>query len=536
MNLSALEVQAVDWVAIAPLAIVTVTMLAVLVLQAVWPGRRRLLDAIPLGGLGLAAIALTPLARGELHQTFCLVGGCSFYAARDTLGLQVTVILAAAVTVLLARGERSLAAGPVQPVLAGEASSSKTTLPAKTALLSNSALPINTSLPAGVLPGPNADIVPRPVARPDTLQRAEFWALLLAATTGALALIGARDLFTILIAVEIASLPVVGMVATTRTARSALAATKLLLVSVISFGLALLGVALIYAGTGTVSLAGLQSGARLLTGGDHLVPLGLAFVVAGVGYKVAALPFGLWVPDVYPATPLPVSAFLSSVSKIAGVTAVALVVSALPGFGRGWLAVLVAVTMTLANLVALVQPTCIGMLAWSTIAQAGWALLPLTGSSVTGEVTGAVTTYLMAYAAASLCAFTVVLLVSRHHPASRRHLISDEAGLIRREPVAGALLVLALLSLAGLPPGLAGLIAKVAALRPPVEAGVWWLALVAAVNVALALAYYLRWVWTVVSAGQQSTPTWHVTHAEGAALSLAGGLLVVFTILPGLMT
>ncbi len=131
VNLSALEVQAVDWVAIAPLAIVTVTMLAVLVLQAVWPGRRRLLDAIPLGGLGLAAIALTPLARGELHQTFCLVGGCSFYAARDTLGLQVTVILAAAVTVLLARGERSLAAGPVQPVLACEASSSKTTLPAK---------------------------------------------------------------------------------------------------------------------------------------------------------------------------------------------------------------------------------------------------------------------------------------------------------------------------------------------------------------------------------------------------------------------
>ncbi len=544
-------VQSVDSFALAPVLAVAAAMLAVLVLQAVLPaaarGRRLVLDLVALGGLaaGGAALAAQALQRGgfDVRRTFCAVSGevvggadtitgaCSFVMSPLTFGLQAAVLVSAAVCLLLA------------------------------------------------LDGPGAG---------GRLNRTEHHALFLAAVTGALALAGARDLATLVVALETASLPVVGLVALRRDADGAQAAMKLLLVAVTSLGLLVLGVALLYAGTGSLHLEEIAVAtadpARL---GDRgpLVLLGAAFAVAGMGYKVAALPFGLWAPDVYAGSPVPVAAFLSTVSKIAGLAGVALVL--LVGL-RGvvddwtpWLAVVAGLTMTVGNLVAFAQRSAVRLLAWSTIAQAGWVLLPLTGlvpggRDPAGAPLRAAVIYLLAYATATLVVFTVVVLVTRHHRDGAAHVLEDYRGLARREPVAAALLGLGLLSLAGLPPGVAGLVAKIAVIGPVVDAGLWWLAVLAALNVALGLAYYLRWVALLVARPVASpaspdgtqpptevtvdlavdlaarprtagsdvltaepdlvvVPTWTVTWAEGLALGVSGALLAAFSLVPQLM-
>ncbi len=203
---------------------------------------------------------------------------------------------------------------------------------------------------------------------------------------------------------------------------------KLLLVAVTSLGLLVLGIALLYAGTGTLHLEEMAVATADPRGSGGPSRAGGLWVrsspSAGMGYKVAALPFGLWAPDVYAGSPVPVAAFLSTVSKIAGLSGVALVL--LVGL-RGvvddwtpWLAVLVVVTMTVGNLVAFAQRSAVRLLAWSTIAQAGWVLLPLTGlvpggRDPAGAPLSAAVVYLLAYATATLVVFAVVVLVTRHH-------------------------------------------------------------------------------------------------------------------------
>ncbi len=549
------RVQDVDLLALAPVLALATTMMLVLVVQAALPvaarGRRMLLDLVALGGVALGGSALVVQALQpagtEVRRTFCTVApertqgasgqvfenitsACSYVMSPLTFGLQAAVLISAAVCLLLA------------------------------------------------LDGPGAG---------GRLNRTEHHALLLAATTGALALAGARDLATLVVALETASLPVVGMVALRRDPDGAQAAMKLLLVAVTSFALLVLGVALLYAGTGTLHLEQMAAVTADPAGlGDRapLVALGAAFAVAGIGYKVAALPFGLWAPDVYAGSPVPVAAFLSTVSKVAGLAGVALVlVVGLNGVVADWspwLAVLVALTMTVGNLVAFVQRSAVRLLAWSTIAQAGWVLLPLVGLVPGGLVAAgaplrATVVYLLAYTTATLVVFTVVVLVTRHHRSGADHLLEDYRGLARREPVAAAVLGLGLLSLAGLPPGVAGLVAKVAVIGPVVDAGLWWLAVLAALNVALGLAYYLRWVALLVArpvaapsvdgapqpgaevsvdlavdlaaepraAGAQvltaqAAPaglTWSVTWAEGLALGVSGSLLAAFSLVPQLM-
>ena len=476
-----MHVQAVDWLAIGPVLVVTATLLLVLLAQVVRPGSRRLLDVLALLGLTGAVVPLVLTVGDPPRNTFCTtLGACSFQLDRLTIGLQAAALLAAVVCLLLALDEG------------------------------------------------NRD------------QRVEHHALFLAAVVGTLVLAGARDLLTILIALETASLPVVALVALRRTPTTAEAGIKLLLVSVVSFGLALLGTALLYSGTGAVHLESLAAGAR---DASPTVLLGLVFLVCGIGYKVAALPFGLWAPDVYAGSPVPVVAFLSTVSKVGGVAALAMIlVIGLPEPARPWLAVIVAVTMTLGNAVALTQQVAVRLLAWSAIAHGGWLLLPLafatdptTRIGDRGQLIGATTAYLLAYLAGTLTVITVVVLLSRHHRAGPGHLLQDYAGLLRREPVAAVLLLLGLLSLAGLPPGVAGLVGKIAAITPVVAHGVWWLAIVAALNIALGLVYYLRWARAVFAAPDADTPTWRVTFGEGAALSVAAAALIGFSLLPGIL-
>jgi NADH-quinone oxidoreductase subunit N len=499
-------VQHVEWALIAPVLAPAIAAVLVLVLDAALPRTvlaalgATLLDIV--AGLGLLAgfLLLLPIA-GDERGTFCTAGdpgGCSYAVEPVTSGLQLVILLAAGVCLLLAIGQRT---GP---------------------------------------------------------PRAEHHLLLLAATAGALAVAGSRDLATVLVSLETASLPVVGLVALRRDADGAEAALKLLLTSVVSVALLVLGIAMLYAASGTLylgplggdgSLAPLSSNAHALAG------LGVVLALSGIAFKVSIVPFQLWTPDTYAGAPLPIAAFLAAVSKAAGLAALVVVLAAgAPLLGVVWTQVvgaLAVVTMTVGNLVALRQTGAVRLLAWSTVAQAGWVVLPLAGAGSDGHAAGAAAgasiAYLAAYIAASLLAFAVVAIVSRSAPEGERHQLATYAGLARRRPMLAVGLGLALVALAGLPPGVVGLVAKVLALRPVVADHFWLLAGIAVANVALGIAVYLRWGVLLLagseeeeegqeSAGRGTPSALHrASWPELTAVVTSGAAVVLLSVAPQLV-
>ncbi|MGL4173972.1 MAG: NADH-quinone oxidoreductase subunit N [Actinomycetota bacterium] len=326
--------------------------------------------------------------------------------------------------------------------------------------------------------------------------------MMLTVVAGACVVAAARDWATLLIGVELASLPLVGLVAIDRTHRAAEAATKLLLTVVSSFGVAVLGVVLLYAATGSLAVDAPVRDPEL-TG---VYGVGVAVLLAGLAFKVSAVPFHFWTPDTYAGAPFPVAALMSTVSKVAGVAAIVLVlVVEAPDLADAWapaVGLVAAVTMTMGNLVAMRQQVAVRFLAWSTIAQAGWVLLPLAGASNAGDArTGELVTvaaaslgYLVALVPASLAVFAVVTQHGQTHHDGAGHELASYAGWWRHHRLSAAVLAFGVVCLAGFPPGVVGVVAKVVALRPVVDAGQWWLVAVAAGNVVLGLAVYLRWL------------------------------------------
>ena len=306
-----------------------------------------------------------------------------------------------------------------------------------------------------------------------------------------------NDLVTLIVALEVVSLPTFALVALRRgEPRAAEAALKAFLFSIVSVAVSLYGISLLYGTTGVVAFDQLAAAASL-TDPTPLGTAGLVMLLAVIGFKVAAVPFHAWAPDTYQGSTVPVAAYLSVVSKTAGFAALLLVTWTFAGWSEVWapvVAVLAGLTMLVGNVVALRQRHAVRLLAWSSIAQAGYILVPLAavaGSVVWGPaVTGAVIGYLVAYAAMNLGAFAVVAIVARRTGAVS---LADYRGLAWRSPWLAVALAFFLASLAGLPPGLIGLLVKVRVLIVPVDAGVWWLAVVMAVATVIGLAYYLAW-------------------------------------------
>jgi NADH-quinone oxidoreductase subunit N len=263
--------------------------------------------------------------------------------------------------------------------------------------------------------------------------------------------------------------------------------------------------ALIYGVSGTLQVDGIAEALTRVhdAGGakSSLAAAAVVLVVVGFAFKISAVPFHFWAPDTYQGSPVPVAAFLSTASKAAGFAGLlVLLLDAFGAYADVWgpvIAVLAAVTMTVGNVVALRQWHLVRLLAWSTVAQAGYMLVPL-GIAITagGRETDALRTaveatlaYLAIYVAMNLGAFACVAAIMRRAP---RGAITDVRGLVRTRPLLAVLFGLFLTALAGLPPGVAGLFAKVVVLRAAVDGHVAWLAVVAAVNTVIGLAYYLR--------------------------------------------
>ncbi|MFI5620891.1 NADH-quinone oxidoreductase subunit N [Streptomyces sp. NPDC051567] len=496
-------VQSVDWLAIAPVVITAAVALAVLVADLFVPERRKpLLGWISVAGLAAATAALLPLRAGD-RATFCLTGdpaatataaatACSYTADHFALVVQFLVLAGALVT----------------------------------ALLSVTAVR-ETRMPAG-----------------------EYWFLLLASAAGAALLPAARDLATLIVALEVASLPAFALVGMRRGDRlSSEAALKFFLSSVTATAVSLLGVSFVYATTGSLHLGRVADGLENVPGQfTTLAMAGVALTLVGFAFKTAAVPFHFWVPDTYVGAPLPVAGYLSVIGKAVGFTGLVLVtVIAFPAYAQIWgpaLAVLAALTMTLGNAAALRQSpdrpnSAVRLLAWSSVGQAGYLLVPIAAAAYAGrDQIGSTVAYALMYAVVNLGAFAVAALVARTKPL---HRISDYRGLYAERPLAALALAFFLLCLAGLPPGIIGLFAKVTVFRSAVEAGLGWLAVLMAVNVVIALYYYLRWTALLFrapepEAGDAAPPArtkapWPVT----AAITLTAALAVALSGAPELV-
>ena len=314
---------------------------------------------------------------------------------------------------------------------------------------------------------------------------------------------------------------------------------KAFLYSIAAVAVSLYGVSLLYGATGVVTFPDLHVVASA-NQPSAVGTAGLVMLLAVMSFKVAAVPFHAWAPDTYEGATVPVAAYLSVVAKAAGFAALLLVTWTFAGWAQVWapvVAVLAGATMLVGNLVALRQTSAIRLLAWSSIAQAGYILVPLAAVSGSIEwgtlVSTAVIGYLAAYAAMNLGAFGVVAMVKRLEGVDR---LVDYRGLARRRPWLTVSLAFFLASLAGLPPGVIGLLVKVDVLAVPTAGKVWWLATVMAVSTVIGLYYYLKWA-AALFRSQGGQPARTQRSARPALASVAAVLVcltatVFLSILP----
>lgn len=332
----------------------------------------------------------------------------------------------------------------------------------------------------------------------------EFYVLMLCSVLGMVMMTSARDLISIFVALELLSIPAYMMAAwNKRSSVSNEAGVKYYLLGVFASGIMLFGMSYLYGTTASTKLT--EIGASL-TDGDllGLEVVGVAFVIVGFAFKISAVPFHTWAPDTYEGAPTPVTAFLSVASKAAGFVAlVTLVYVAFPGADSVYGPMIwgmAALTMTVGNVLALRQTNIVRMLAYSSVSQGGFILMPLAfagDSDASGSALNAVVVYLLVYAFMNLGAFAVVIAVSRKTQSGE---ISSFGGLFGYAPGMAAVLTVFMASLAGVPP-LGGWFAKFNAFKAVLDAqntAAYVLACIAAVNTVISAAYYfkvLRTVW-----------------------------------------
>jgi NADH-quinone oxidoreductase subunit N len=370
------------------------------------------------------------------------------------------------------------------------------------------------------------------------LQRGEYYALVLFATAGMGILAGANELVTAFIGLEMSSISTYVLVGFRRRAlKSSEASLKYFLLGSFATAFFLYGIAMLYGATGTTKIDTIQSYLQSSqTGLPSLAILGLALIFVGLGFKVVAAPFQIYAPDVYEGAPSPVTALLASAPKAATFALMLRIFFVALGSAADiwfWAVFVSAVlTMFIGNLAALVQTNVKRMLAYSSIAHAGYILVAFAASTVVGAA--AVLFYLAAYVSMKVGAFLVVTHLGQHD--EKRLDIKDYAGLGSKQPVLAACFSLFLLALLGLP-ATGGFLGKffafqaALALRDPRFV---WLVVIAAINSVIGAYYYLRVIIVMYFSepSRDYTPT-AVTPVLGVALFLAAVSTVYLGILPG---
>ncbi len=367
------------------------------------------------------------------------------------------------------------------------------------------------------------------------IQRGEFYPLLLFAASGMMLMGHATNLLIVFIALELLSIPLYILCGIARGAvQSQESALKYFLLGAFASGFVAYGIALVYGATGTFDLNALAQiiAARQYTDAIVLYA-GASLILAGLGFKVAAAPFHMWVPDVYEGAPTSVTGFMAAATKAAGFAAVGRVFL----FGMGdlialWqpvVAVIAALTMIVGNVAALAQTNLKRMLAYSSIAHAGYALVGIAAGGQAGA--SSVLFYLAAYAATTLAAFAVMTVMSA--PESEDQSIDAYTGLIHRRPLLAVTLAIAMLSLTGIPP-LAGFAGKYFLFEAAIRSGLIWLALIGALTSVVSAGYYLRVVVVMFmrEPGAETPPLSVAGPARTAAIVATSFLTIIIGILP----
>jgi NADH-quinone oxidoreductase subunit N len=421
-------VNASDFYYILPELVLTAGALVLLVVDVLLPRGSRLLTWVTLAILGATLVSLTPFGTTNVQVANGLIAVDQF-----ALFFKIVFLLAAALTVLMSDRYLQL---------------------------------------EGASPG-------------------EYYFLILCATLGMMIMAGGIDLITIFIGLETMAVSfyiLAGFIKPNQ--RSNEAAVKYFLLGAFSLGILLYGMSLLYGLSGTTNL---RTMAAVIAGQarDPLLVLAVILVAAGVGFKIAAVPFHMWAPDVYEGAPTPVTAFLSVGSKAASFAMLLRIfLDGVPSLAADWrplFEVLAIVTMTIGNVAALTQSNLKRMLAYSSIAHAGYVLIGVVAGTPRGVA--ATLIYLLIYAFMQLGAFAVIVMLRREDTAGDE--LKDLSGLHLRRPFAAFAMLLFMLSLGGIPPT-AGFMGKFWLFSAAIEAGYVGLAVIGVVNSAISLYYYIR--------------------------------------------
>ncbi len=330
------------------------------------------------------------------------------------------------------------------------------------------------------------------------MPRGDYYVLGLFSTLGMMVLVSAHSFITIYLGLEILSLPIYAMVAMQRTTGTCIEASlKYFVMGAIASGMLLYGMSMIYGATGSLDITHIATAiAAIPVAQQTILFFGLVFIVAGIGFKLAAAPFHMWAPDVYSGAPSSVTLFLSTAPKIAALgMALRLLVFALPALQPQWsqlLIILSVLSMGIGNLLAIAQTNIKRLFAYSAIAHVGYLFLGLLAGTSTGY--SATLFYICTYALTSLAAFGLIVLMS--HAGFEAENINDFKGLNARSPWFAFLMLLVMFSFAGIPPTV-GFFAKFLVLQAIVNVHMVWLAVVAVIFAILGAFYYIRIIKTM---------------------------------------
>jgi NADH-quinone oxidoreductase subunit N len=351
----------------------------------------------------------------------------------------------------------------------------------------------------------------------EEINRGEYYALMLFSTSGMMMMASAGDLITLYLGLELMALSLYILAGFMRKdSRSNEAAIKYLVLGAFSSGIMVYGMSLLYGLSGTTNLAGILA---FLKGADLTNPvlfLSMIMLIVSFGFKVAAAPFHMWVPDVYEGAPTPVTAFMSAGPKVAGFAVLLRIflytLEPLHAHSTAVIAGLAVLTMAVGNILALSQTNIKRMLAYSSIAHAGYALVGLAAGGPEGAAS--VMLYVCIYALMNMGAFGVVIMLRK--AGERGEEITDFAGLGKTNKTAAFLMLIFMFSLTGIPP-LAGFVGKFYIFKSAVQAGLLWLAVVGVIFSSISAYFYLR----VIMVMYMSEPKGKIELSTAPSLALA---------------
>ncbi len=376
--------------------------------------------------------------------------------------------------------------------------------------------------------------------------KSEYYALILLSTMGMMLMSSATDLISIFIALELTSISLYVLVSLLKDKKSTEAALKYLLLGAIASAVLLYGMALVFGTTGQTQLAAIAQSVmglgNISVSSNPAFYLGIVLMIAGFGFKIAAVPFQMWVPDVYEGAPTTITAYLSVGSKAAGFAVILRVFFSAFGspltVSHDWgiiFAVLSVISMFIGNVAAIPQTNIKRMLGYSSIAQAGYLMVGLAtfglAMSSTAVAESGLLFFLTSYALTNLGAFIAVIVISNKINSDN---IADYAGMGKRSPLLALALTLCLVSLIGIPPA-AGFMAKFYIFSLAIQHELLWLVIIAAINSVISAYYYLRVVkvmWFNEAPSQEKVPS---SIAPKIALVICCLGVLLLGIIPGLV-